>query len=89
MRGYGQDYIKSEDIVFPRGEVPIKNEYKPMVISTDVYTHVAWLIISRTRLHVSEDFVSYRWTTAIAHTRDTFRPEVGWRRLRPNPNQWR
>ena len=41
MRGYGQDYIKSEDIVFPRGEVPIKNEYKPMVISTDVYTHVA------------------------------------------------
>ena len=41
MRGYGQDYIKSEDIVFPRGEVPIKNDYKPMVISTDVYTHVA------------------------------------------------
>ena len=41
MPVYGQDYIKSEDTVFPRGEVPIKNEYKPMVISTDVYTHVA------------------------------------------------
>ena len=31
MPVYGQDYIKSKDVVFPRGEVP-KKEYKPLIL---------------------------------------------------------
>ena len=34
MPVYGQDYIKSKDVVFPRGEVP-KKEYKPLILCVD------------------------------------------------------